>query len=50
VDWVLARLGLEIDNLRSQLATVRGADEELETDGAQLPDDEIVVQERSGPT
>jgi DivIVA domain-containing protein len=50
VDWVLARLGLEIDNLRGQLAAVRGVDEEVETDGAQLPDDEIVVQERSGPT
>jgi DivIVA domain-containing protein len=50
VDWVLARLGLEIDNLRSQLAAVGGVDEEVETDGAQLPDDEIVVQERSGPT
>jgi DivIVA domain-containing protein len=50
VDWVLARLGMEIDNLRGQLAAVRGVDEEVETDGAQLPDDEIVVQERSGPT
>ncbi len=52
VDWVLDRLGRELETLRGQLATIRG-----ESDGEDVPEDapgveaaEAIAQDRSGPT
>jgi DivIVA domain-containing protein len=53
VDWVLDRLGRELETLRGQLAAIRGEPDEADD----VPDDapdvdaaEAVAQERSGPT
>ncbi|MGB9224626.1 DivIVA domain-containing protein [Mycobacterium sp.] len=52
VDWVLDRLGRELETLRGQLATIRG-----ESDEEDVPEDapgveaaEAIAQDRSGPT
>jgi DivIVA domain-containing protein len=57
VDWVLDRLGRELEALRGQLEAVHAAAEgpkspaaEAETLVADLPDGDIVVQERPNPT
>jgi len=58
VDWVLDRLGRELEMLRGQLATIRGDSDQTDIpDGADIradnpegPDVEAVVQDRSGPT
>jgi DivIVA domain-containing protein len=46
VDWVLDRLGRELETLRGQLAAIRGE----EADVSDAPDVEAVGQDRSGPT
>jgi DivIVA domain-containing protein len=46
VDWVLDRLGRELETLRGQLAAIRGE----EADASDAPDVEAVGQDRSGPT
>ncbi len=52
VDWVLDRLGRELETLRGQLAAIRG-----ESDEEDVPEDapgveaaEALAQDRSGPT
>jgi DivIVA domain-containing protein len=57
VDWVLDRLGRELEALRGQLAAVHAAAEgpkspaaEAETVVSDLPDGDIIVQERPNPT
>ncbi|OBJ55967.1 DivIVA domain-containing protein [Mycobacterium asiaticum] len=50
VDWVLARLGAELERLREELAATHQNGPDLRSDSAPMPDEEIVVQERSGPT
>lgn len=50
VDWVLDRLGRELDALRGELAAIRAADTKIDTAGADRSDDESVVPDRSGPT
>ncbi|OBJ54368.1 DivIVA domain-containing protein [Mycobacterium sp. 1423905.2] len=52
VDWVLDRLGREIETLRGQVAAMHASSappDEEEADEA-VPDAEAVAQERSGPT
>lgn len=53
VDWVLDRLGRELELLRGELAATRASPSpptEDESEESELPDGETVVQERSGPT
>ncbi|OBF20835.1 DivIVA domain-containing protein [Mycobacterium kubicae] len=58
VDWVLDRLGREIETLRGQLAAIQassspGSPEDADEHADELeavPDAEAVAQERSGPT
>lgn len=53
VDWVLDRLGRELEVLRGQLAathTSSGAPTESDPVDPELSDGEAVAQERSGPT
>ncbi|QUR68540.1 DivIVA domain-containing protein [Mycobacterium spongiae] len=53
VDWVLERLGRELDVLRGELAAMHAADNRSDVDGpdaANVADDEPVAHDRSGPT
>jgi DivIVA domain-containing protein len=54
VDWVLDRLGRELETLRGQLAAVHAAgpkppDSEAKTIASDLPDGQTVVQDRPDP-
>jgi DivIVA domain-containing protein len=50
VDWVLHRLGRELEVLRGQLAAIHASSvAEAEPDSADLPDGEPVVQDRPDP-
>jgi DivIVA domain-containing protein len=52
VDWVLDRLGRELETLRGQLATIRGESDETHDvpDGPDAEAAEAIAQDRSGPT
>lgn len=49
VDWVLDRIGRELEALRGQLAAVYAADEQPDVDAADAADAQSAVQDRSGP-
>lgn len=53
VDWVLDRLGRELEALRGQLVAVHAVDEQADQpdmDATDFADDEPVVRDRAGPT
>ena len=50
VDWVLERLGRELETLRGQVAVLQASSVEAEPGAADLSDVETVSSDRSGPT
>lgn len=51
VDWVLERLGRELDLLRGQIAALQGSSTEAQPDAdAEVSDVDAVAVDRSGPT